>query len=112
MAYIKIPDNAVDDYLKLLQQVQYRHRFLERFMGKRIPVDQNRKIMTLIKKLKAVGGKIDKMLNLRLYSVYLGIFRKVIFKRVLMIIVDFKRFLLIILLFLLALISKNPDLLL
>lgn len=65
MAYIKIPDNAVNDYLKLLQQIQYRHRFLERYMGKRIPVDQNRKIMTLIKKLKAVGGKIEKNVELK-----------------------------------------------
>ena len=57
MAYIKIPDNAINDYLKTLYQIQRRYRFLERYMGKRISVDENRKIMTLIKKLKALGGK-------------------------------------------------------
>ena len=57
MAYIKIPDSAINDYLKMLYQIQQRERFLERYMGKRIPVDHNRKIKTLIKKLEALGGK-------------------------------------------------------
>ncbi|MBP2664296.1 MAG: hypothetical protein H6Q71_2244 [Firmicutes bacterium] len=57
MAYIKIPDNAIDDYLKMLYQIQGRERFVERHFGRRIPVEHNRKIMTLIKKLKTLGGK-------------------------------------------------------
>lgn len=57
MAYIKIPDNAIDDYTKMLYQIQRREIYLERCMGKRIPVEHNRKIMTLIKKLRALGGK-------------------------------------------------------
>ena len=57
VAYIKIPDNAINDYLTTLHQIQRRYRFMERYMGKRIPVDENRKIMTLIKKFKALGGK-------------------------------------------------------
>lgn len=60
MAYIKIPDNAINDYLKMFYQIQRRERFLERYMGKRIPVDHNRKIMTIITKLKALGGKYYK----------------------------------------------------
>jgi hypothetical protein len=57
MVYIKISDNAADDYLKMLYQIQRRERYLERCMGKRIPVDYNRKVMTLIKKLEALSGK-------------------------------------------------------
>jgi hypothetical protein len=51
MATIEIPEDEVIDYLLFLRKVNQRHRYLERFLGKRIPVEHNRRIMYLIEKL-------------------------------------------------------------
>jgi hypothetical protein len=53
VATIDIPEEEVVDFLVFLKKVQQRHRFLERYLGKRIPVDHNSKIVYLIEQLEA-----------------------------------------------------------
>ncbi|WP_312560904.1 hypothetical protein [Anaerospora sp.] len=52
MVVIEIPDEEVVEYLTCLKKVQQRHRYLECYLGKRIPVEHNSIINSMIKQLE------------------------------------------------------------